>query len=335
MSADLLSQNEIDELLHGVGEEDLESDNAYPVDGQARPFDFNSQDRIVRGNMPTLELINERFAREFRVSMFGLMRKTTEISATGIKVMKFSEYSQSLLVPSSLNLTRVKPLHGTALFVIDPNLVFSLVEGFFGGEGRFHTKIEGREFTHTERRITGMVLDMIYQDLQKAWQPVAALEFNLHSTEINPQFAQVVTPSEVVVVSSFDVQLESGQGELQVCFPWGMLDPLREMLDSSTQGDGQQQDSRWFDALKHDIGEAEIELSVVFTETQMSLRRLLEIEVGDVIPVEIDPSITLYGENIPLFEGRYGVHDGHYALELERRYQAPDLNNERALVVSK
>ena len=168
MSDDLLSQNEIDELLHGVGEEDLESDNAYPVDGQARPFDFNSQDRIVRGNMPTLELINERFAREFRVSMFGLMRKTTEISATGIKVMKFSEYSQSLLVPSSLNLTRVKPLHGTALFVIDPNLVFSLVEGFFGGEGRFHTKIEGREFTHTERRITGMVLDMIYQDLQKA-----------------------------------------------------------------------------------------------------------------------------------------------------------------------
>ena len=334
MSADLLSQNEIDELLHGVGEEDLESDNAYPVDGQARTFDFNSQDRIVRGNMPTLELINERFAREFRVSMFGLMRRTTEISATGIKVMKFSEYSQSLLVPSSLNLTHVTPLHGTALFVIDPKLVFSLVEGFFGGEGRFHTKIEGREFTHTERRITSIVLDMIYGDLKKAWDPIAELEFNLHTTEINPQFAQIVTPTEVVVVSTFDVQLDSGHGELQVCFPWGMLDPLREALDSTTQGDGQQQDSRWFDALKHDIGEAEIDLSVVFTETEMPLRKLLEIEVGDVISVEIEPSITLFGEGIPLFEGRYGIHDGHYALELERRYSAPNLGGELALVVN-
>ena len=323
MSADLLSQSEIDELLHGVGEEELETDNAYPLDGEARPFDFNSQDRIVRGNMPTLELINERFAREFRVSMFGLMRKTIEVSAAGIKVVKFSEYSQSLLVPSSLNLTHVTPLHGTSLFVIDPKLVFALVECFFGGEGRFHTKIEGRDFTNTERRVTGLVLDMIYRDLIKAWSPIAKLDFKLHNTEVNPQFAQIVTPTEVVVVSTFDVELDSGGGKLQICFPWGMLDPLREALDSTTQGDGQQLDNRWYDALAHDIREAEVDLSVVFAETEMTLRALLEVQAGDVIPIEIPPSVTLYGEGVPLFQGRYGVHDGHYALELERRFIPP------------
>jgi len=282
--------------------------------------------------MPTLELINERFAREFRVSMFGLMRKTTEISATGIKVTKFSEYTQSILVPSSLNLTHVTPLHGTALFVIDPKLVFSLVESFFGGEGRFHTKIEGRDFTNTERRVTSLVLTMIYRDLVKAWSPVAELAFKLNNTEVNPQFAQIVTPTEVVVVSTFDVQLESGGGELQICFPWGMLDPLREALNSATQGDSQHQDSRWFEALKNDIGEAEIDLSVVFAETEMTLRALLEVQAGDVIPIEIPPSITLYGEEVPLFQGRYGVHDGHYALELERRFVPPELGQALAVV---
>ena len=328
MSADLLSQNEIDELLHGVSDEELEADNHYPDDGVARSFDFNSQDRIVRGNMPTLELINERFAREFRVSLFSLLRKTAEVAATGIKVMKFSEYTQGLLVPSSLNLTRVQPLHGTALFVIDPNLVFTLVESFFGGEGRFHTKIEGRDFTNTERRVTALTLEMAYRDLIKAWAPVAKLAFTLHNTEVNPQFAQIVTPTEVVVVSTFQMQLDGGGGELQICFPWGMLDPLREALDSGTQSDGNEFDNRWYEALKNDIGEAEVDMSVVLTETSMSLRDLLDLQVGDVVPVDIEPTVTLFGEEVPIFEGRYGAHEGQYAVELLKRYVAPGVNQE-------
>lgn len=326
MAQDLLSQNEIDELLHGVGEDEQEPDNAYPLDGEAREFDFNGQDRIIRGNMPTLELINERFTREFRNSLFGLIRKPSEISCTGITVKKFSEYSQSLLVPSSLNLTHVAPLHGTALFVIDPKLVFALVENFFGGEGKFHTKIEGRDFTNTERRVTNLVLEMVYRDFVKAWEPVAEIGFTLHNTEVNPQFAQVATPSEVVVVSSFEVQLENCGGELQVCYPWSMLDPLRELLDSTTHGDGQKSDGRWFDALKNDIGNAEVDLRVTLAETELSLRTLLEIQAGDVLPIEISPNVTLYAEEVPLFTGRYGTHDGQYALELERRFVPVELN---------
>lgn len=332
MSSDLLSQNEIDELLHGVSDEDAELENAYPDDGQARPFDFNSQDRIVRGNMPTLELINERFAREFRNSMYGLMRKTAEVSISAIKVMKFSEYSQSLLVPSSLNLTHVLPLHGTALFVLDPNLVFMLVESFFGGEGRFHTKIEGRDFTETERRVTGMVLEKVYMDLVNAWRPVADLTFNLHTTEINPQFAQIVTPTEVVVVSSFDIRLDDSGGELQICFPWGMLDPLRETLDSPTQGDGQKADNRWYEALKHDIGDAEINLSAVFAESHISLRELLELQEGDIVPVEVPSAVTLCGEGVPLFQGRYGVHNGQYALAIDGRFIPPNISGELMVI---
>ncbi len=328
MAADLLSQNEIDELLHGVSDDELETDNIFTDDGVARSFDFNSQDRIVRGNMPTLELINERFAREFRVSLFSLLRKSAEVTATGIKVMKFSEYTQGLLVPSSLNLTRVQPLHGTALFVIDPNLVFTLVESFFGGEGRFHTKIEGRDFTNTERRVTALTIEMAYKDLIKAWAPVAKLAFTLHNTEVNPQFAQIVTPTEVVVVSTFQMQLDGGGGELQICFPWGMLDPLREALDSGTQSDGNAFDNRWYEALKHDIGEAEVDISVLLTETQMSLRDLLDLQPGDVVPVDIEPTVTLLGEEIPIFEGRYGEHDGHYAVELVQKYVPSDVNQE-------
>ena len=334
MGADLLSQNEIDELLHGVSDEDLEAESDFPVDGVARPFDFNSQDRIVRGNMPTLELINERFARELRVSLFSMLRKSAEVSSTGIKVMKFSEYTQGLLVPSSLNLTRVSPLHGTALFVIDPNLVFTLVDSFFGGEGRFHTKIEGRDFTNTERRVTSMTLEMAYQDLVKAWAPVANLEFTLHNTEVNPQFARIVTPTEVVVVSTFAIQLDAGRGELQICFPWGMLDPLREALDSGTQSDGNEFDNRWYEALKNDIGEVEVDLSAVLAEAEISLREWVSAKPGDVIPIELEPMLTLFAEEIPIFEGRYGIHEGQYAVELGRRFVSAEINREMVIAES-
>jgi len=164
---DLLSQDEIDALLHGVDGGDVDTDGDEAFDGVARSFDFTSQDRIVRGRMPTLEMINERFARYFRISMFNMMRRSAEISVAGVQMLKFSEYIHSLFVPTSLNLVKVKPLRGKALCVIDPKLVFVTVDNFFGGTGR-HAKIEGREFTPTEQRVISMMLQDAFHDLKEA-----------------------------------------------------------------------------------------------------------------------------------------------------------------------
>jgi flagellar motor switch protein FliM len=233
---DILSQDEIDALLHGVEDGDVSTKDDLPP-GEARKYDFTSQERIVRGRMPTLEMINERFARYFRISLFNMLRRSAEIAVVGIRMMKFSEYVHSLYVPTSLNLVRIRPLRGTSLFVIDPKLVFMLVDNFFGGEGRFYTKIEGREFTPTETRIIQMVLNAVFTDLKEAWAPVMKLDFEFQNAEVNPQFANIVSPTEVVVVSTFDVELDGGGGQLHVTMPYSMIEPIREHLDMGLQRD--------------------------------------------------------------------------------------------------
>jgi len=208
--ADLLSQDEIDALLHGVDDDEIDTINDFEHSGETRPYDFNSEDRIVRGRMPTLEMINERFARYLRISLFNMLRRSSEISVGGIRTLKFNEYTHTLFVPTSLNLMKMSPLRGTALFVVEPTLVFILVDNFFGGEGKFHAKIEGREFTPTERRIIHLFMNLCFADLTKAWEPVLNLEFEFKSREVNPQFANIVSPSEVVVVSTIHIELEGG-----------------------------------------------------------------------------------------------------------------------------
>ena len=172
---DLLSQDEIDALLHGVDDGLVQTDTAAEP-GSVKSYDLTSQDRIVRGRMPTLEMINERFARYTRISMFNMLRRSADVAVGGVQVMKFGEYVHSLYVPTSLNLVKIKPLRGTALFILDAKLVFKLVDNFFGGDGR-HAKIEGREFTPTELRVVRMVLEQAFVDLKEAWQ--AIMEVNL------------------------------------------------------------------------------------------------------------------------------------------------------------
>ena len=176
--SDLLSQDEIDALLHGVDDGDIDLDEEEQVvRGDARTYDFSAQDRIVRGRMPTLEMVNERFARHMRISLFNMMRKSAEISVNGVQMLKFSEYVHSLFVPTSLNMVRIRPLRGTSLFTFEAKLVFALVDNFFGGDGRYHAKIEGREFTPTERRIVQLLLNQIFIDLAEAWTPLYKVNF--------------------------------------------------------------------------------------------------------------------------------------------------------------
>lgn len=323
--SDLLSQDEIDALLHGVEDGDVETEtDSGPAPGVAQGYDFTSQDRIVRGRMPTLEMINERFARYFRITLFNMMRRSAEISVSSVQMQKFSEYVHSLFVPTSLNLVKVHPLRGTALFVFDPKLVFITVDNFFGGDGRYHAKIEGRDFTPTEQRVVNMMMERAFEDFVQAWKPVLPIEFEFLNSEVNPQFANIVSPTEVVVVSTFHIELEGGGGDLHVTMPYSMIEPIREHLDAGVQSDRSDVDERWRVAIREEMKQATVELSSTLVETTITMNDLINMKVGDVIPVDLPGQVTLEAEDVPVFRGTFGVSKGNRAIKISEPVAGPD-----------
>ena len=313
---DLLSQEEIDALLHGVDEGGVEVEVELDVeDGVAQSYDLTSQDRIVRGRMPTLEMINERFATHARNSLFNLLRRTADVGVGGIQIQKFSEYVQTLYVPTSLNLVKLRPLRGTGMVVLDAKLVFKLVDNYFGGDGR-HTKIEGREFTPTELRIVEMVLKDIFAGLTEAWKSVTPIDFEFVKSEVNPSMASIVSPSEVVVVSTFHIDLEGGGGDLHVTLPYSMIEPIRETLDSGLKVDVEDIDERWVKSLQEDVMNAAVNVDCTVAEKEITLRDVLDIQVGDVIPIEMPENLTLSANGVPVMTARLGQSKGNLALQI-------------------
>jgi flagellar motor switch protein FliM len=322
MAEDILSQDEIDALLHGVDDGDVETDTGIEADGEFRPFDLASQDRIVRGRMPTLEMINERFARAFRIGLFGMLRRSAEISVESVQMMKFQEYMHTLAVPSSLSLMRVRPLRGTSLLVMDAKLVFSVVDTFFGGSGRFYTRIEGREFSAVEMRIIERVRQQVFEDLKEAWKMAMDVDFEFMNMEVNPQFANIVSPSEIVVVTRFGVELESGSGEMHVTIPYSAIEPYREILDSGMASDRMEKDERWAKALNEEIRDAIVQVQVELCRKTISLHDLMMMRPGDVIPVEIPDTTPLRAAGVACFRGMIGRSDEKYAIKITDRIDA-------------
>jgi len=334
MSAtDLLSQDEIDALLHGVDDGEVETGTDEPLDeGSARQYDFASQDRIVRGRLPTLEMINERFARYFRTSLFNLLRRSADISVSGVQMQKFSEFVHSLFVPTSLNIIKVQPLRGKGLVVIDPKLVFGVVDNYFGGSGRFHAKIEGRDFTPTEMRVIQLLLELLFVDQRTAWKPVLDLNFEYLNSEVNPQFANIVSPSEVVVVTTFSVDLESGGGNMHICLPYSMLEPIRDLLDAGVQSDLGEGDERWEHAMRDEIKNAHVELDSILGESTLTVKELADLDVGDVIALDDAEQVVINVAGVPLFRGTLGVSQGNYAVKVAELIQQPRVAGIRELI---
>ena len=322
---DLLSQDEIDALLHGVtgGDIETESDEGL-AEGEIRNYDFTSEERIVRGRMPTLEMINERFSRHFRISLFNMLRRSAEISVGGVEMMKFAEYVHTLYVPTSLNMIKIRPLRGTALLVLDPKLVFIVVDNFFGGDGRYHAKIEGREFTPTEQRVIQMLLNLAFKDLREAWAPVMEVDFEYINSEVNPQFANIVSPTEVIVASKFHIELEGGGGDLHMTMPYSMLEPMREILDAGVQSDRTDTDERWLVALREEVKTAEIKLESSLTDVELTLRDIMKMKPGDVIPIEMPELVSVRAEGIPVFRGSLGISDENWAIKIVNQVERPN-----------
>ncbi len=325
---DILSQDEIDALLDGVDKGQVDTAPAEPLPpGVARSYDFTQQDRIVRGRLPTLEMINDRFARYFRSGMFNVLRKTSEVSVLGVKMLKFAEYVHGLAVPTNINMIKAKPLRGTALIVAEPRLIFSIIDNFFGGDGRYHARIEGRGFTPTENRVIQIVLHEAFTALVKAWEPVMKMDFEFINSEVNPQFAQIVSPTETVVICRFHIEVDGGGGELHLTMPYAMIEPIRVLLDAGVQSDRADQDERWIRSLRTEVLDAEVELTGLLTEVQLTLREFMHLRPGDILPINSAEHTTIFIEDIPVFGARYGQARGQAALNIETRFKAADYDD--------
>ena len=317
MSSDFLSQDEVDALLRGVTGESDESEQEEPSGDGVRPYDLATQERIVRGRMPTMELINERFARYLRIGLFNYMHRNAEVSVGPIKVQKYSEFVRNLVVPTNLNLVTAKPLRGTGLVVFDPNLVFLVVDNMFGGDGRFHTRVEGRDFTPTEQRIIQGLLGVVFTEYQRAWAPVYQLSFEYVRSEMNSQFANIATPSEIVVSNAFSLEFGGSQAEMHVCLPYSMVEPIRDLLHSTMQSDHITQDNRWVQTMGRQLQSAQVSLVAKLGTATVTLADIVNMKPGDIIPLNVPELIQADVDDVGVLQGRYGVLNGRYALKVE------------------
>ena len=220
-------------------------------------------------------------------------------------------------------MVRVQPLRGMALFVLEAKLVFKLVDNFFGGDGH-HAKIEGREFTPTELRVVQMLLEQAFKDLEEAWKPLFEMKFDCVGSEVNPAMANIVSPSEAVIVSSFHIELDGGGGDMHITMPYSMIEPIKDILDSGMTGDVHEVDERWIKALRRDILRASVDLECTVVEKKMSLRDIIDLKQGDVIPVDIPETLTLRANGVPIYKTRMGTSRGNLGLEIVERTTIDD-----------
>jgi flagellar motor switch protein FliM len=320
MNEQILSQDEVDALLQGITSESEKSEQA-PVEADGvRRYDMASEERIVRGRMPTLEIINERFARNIRLGMFGLIRKTPEVAIGSVKLLKYSAFLREIVVPTNFNIVNVRPLRGAGLIVCEPPLVFAVIDALFGGAGKYHTRIEGREFSPTEQRVIARLVAVITAEYKKAWQGIYPLELDYQRSEMQPQFANVATPGEVVVATSFTLEIGDTSGTIHFCIPYATLEPIRDVLYSNAQGDDAEPDRRWVDLMKEQLQAATVEVVAELATAGATVEQLLSLKAGDFIELDLHPAILAKVAGVPLFDCQYGTSNGKYALKVNQLF---------------
>jgi len=326
MNQQVLSQDEVDALLQGITGESQKLEEEEVPQGDVRQYDIASQERIVRGRMPTMEIINERFARNIRIGLFNFIRKSPEISIGGIKVQKYSQFLREIVVPTNFNIVSVRPLRGSGLIVCDPSIVFAVIDALFGGAGKYHTRIEGRDFSPTEQRIILRLVEVITAEYKKAWTGVYPLELEYQRSEMQPQFANIATPSEVVVTASFTLEIGDTSGTIHFCIPYSTLEPIRDVLYSTIQGDSNEPDRRWVNLMKQQIQAAEVDLIAELANAPATVEQLLSFKPGDFIELDLKQAIQAKVAGVPVFDCTYGTSNGKYALKIDQMLTSSPLS---------
>jgi len=320
----VLSQAEVDALLRGLSDGKIESEQEAPEEEDGiRSYDLTNQDRIIRGRMPTLEIINDRFAKLIRNTMSGSLRKVIDVTVTQTEMVKFGEFIRTLPVPTSLHILRMEPLRGHALLVVESRLIFNLLDCFFGGTGKATIKIEGRDFTAIEQRVIQKVVTMVLKDLEQSWKPVVPISFQPARSEINPQFATIVPPTELVIAIHYDLELDHLIGKITLCLPYSTIEPIRQKLYARYQSEQLEVDLEWIARVKKQLREVEVELLVELGRGQMTGRELLQIDVGDTVLLDqyVDDPLTVKIEGVSKYRGFAGHSKGLHAVKIDREIE--------------
>lgn len=317
----VLSQSEVDALLSAVSDNRMDTDDFGGDDSMKSgvvQYDLANQDRIIRGRMPTLDIIHDRFIRLFRVTLSNSLRKMANLSVNSTGPLKFSEFMNSLPLPSCLNILRLDPLRGAAVMVIESKLLYALVDSFFGGNDVPYTKIEGKDFTPIEIKIARRVVLSAIDDYEKAWEPVYPLKVGYSRTEINPQFVAVVPPSDVVIATTFDVELEKVSGTIKIVIPYATLEPIKSKLSVGFQSEQLEVDFIWINRIKEQIMQTTSNVLVKLGEADITMRDLMELSAGDIIQLNTDATtpLDILVEGIPKFKGIPGLLKGNRALKI-------------------
>ncbi len=326
MSESFLSQEEVDALLEGVTGESQKAVEEVAEAGEIRSYNMSSQERIVRGRMPTMEIVNERFARNLRIGLFNFIRRSPEISVGPVQVQRYSAFLRELAVPTNFNIMAIRPLRGSGLIVCEPALVFGVIDTLYGGIGKFQTRIEGRDFSATEQRIINRLVDVIAEEYKKAWRGIYPLELDYQRSEMQPQFANIATPSEIVISTSFQLEIAEITGSIHFCMPYATMEPIRDVLYSSTQGDSIEVDRRWVTVLTREIQAAEVTLVAELATAGATVEELLAMKPGDFIELERQPRIEASVDGVPVFECQYGTHNAKYAIRIDKCLRGNDSN---------
>ena len=320
MSQQNLSQDEVDALLQGMtGDVPVaETEGVRPPKGTVREYNLASEDRIVRGRMPMLEVINERFSRNVMPALTEFAQRNLEISVGEVKVQKYSAFLRETMVPTNFNVVSMRPLRGSALFVCDPTLIFAFIDALFGGVGKFPARIEGREFSCTEQRVIMRMVEILLREYNKAWQGIYPLELTYQRSEMQPQFVNIAAAGDVVVSTVFTIEIGESVGSVRVCIPYANVEPIRDVLRSNNQGEAPGADKRWISLLSDQIQSAEVELVAELAKAPATVEQLLAMKVGDFIELDLGKTIKAHVDGVPVLEAGYGTSGGHYAIRIER-----------------
>ena len=321
MNQQILSQDEVDALLQGMGGEGPVAELDFP-DNETRKHDFAGQERLVSSRMPALEVVNERFARNIRSGFQALINKAPEVSIGSVKVQKYSAFLREIVVPTNFNVVAVRPLRGSGLIVCDPSLIFAVIDALFGGAGKFPARIEGREFSPTEQRIIQRLVQTITAQYSKAWAGIYPLVLEYQRSEMQPQFANVAMPAELVVATTFTLEIGETAGAVHFCIPYATLEPIRDVLYGSAQGDGggdgAGSDQRWVDLLKHQIQDAQVDLVVELAHAPATVEQLLSFKPGDFIELDLNPMVQALVDGVPVLDCHYGTSNGRYSIKVSQ-----------------
>jgi len=315
---EILSQSEVDALLNGGADEPAPAQEPIKDTDGVRPCDLTNPPRTIRGRMPTLDIIHDRFARLLRTELTQLIRRTPEIDPQTPRVEKYGEFLSNLITPTNLNIINIKSLSGMGLVVLEPALVFSAVDHLFGGDGRYHMRIEGRDFTPVEQRIIERILGIVTTEYERAWAPVHPMKYEYVRSEMHSQFVNILSASDLVVASTFNVEIGNVKGAIHICMPYAALEPLRDLLTTTRPSGDAGPGERWTRMLNSHVQQAEVELTAPLTHLRTPLAHLMKLKTGDVIAVDMPQHIRAEIEGVPILECRFGTANGRYALRVER-----------------